>query len=194
MAAEIWRVRSLETDYRWEGPLEAIWEVSHDPISDDYTPEETEAGELLHMWAEQVREVYPDGLVPIYWFVYSEGQGKFERMPFQRHLGDAEDFLTYFSWPVSKSTGERLNWLTLPVADKLWNEHRANKGGFIQEATGWKPSILQPYVFLDSLLKGADFAWVPCGELLLQVREASKEGATGTGARGREKARVTRKE
>ena len=50
--------------------------------------------------------------------------------------------------------GERLNWLLLPVEDKLWNAKQANKGGFIQEATGWKPSILQPFVYLPALLKG----------------------------------------
>ena len=49
-------------------------------------------------------------------------------------------------------TGEELNWLTLPVVDKLWNRKRADKGGFIQEATGWKPAIFQPYVYLPSLM------------------------------------------
>jgi len=41
----------------------------------------------------------------------------------------------------------------LPVQDKLWRPGQAGKGGFIQEATGWKPAILQPFVYLQSLLE-----------------------------------------
>ena len=78
-------------------------------------------------------------------------------MPFQfNHFsGEAEeDFLTVFTWPIDSATGARLNWLSLPVVDKFWNAEAARKGGFIQEATGWKPGILQPYVYLPSLLQG----------------------------------------
>jgi len=39
----------------------------------------------------------------------------------------------------------------LPIADMSWNDERADKGGFIQEATGWKPAILQPYLYLPAL-------------------------------------------
>jgi hypothetical protein len=38
------------------------------------------------------------------------------------------------------------------VKDLAWNQTTANKGGFIQEATGWKPSALQPHVYLPTLL------------------------------------------
>ena len=55
-------------------------------------------------------------------------------------------------WPVDAETGDELDWLALPVVDKLWNSKRGDKGGFIQEATGWKPSILQPHVFLPALI------------------------------------------
>jgi hypothetical protein len=44
-----------------------------------------------------------------------------------------------------------MNWFMLPVVDKLWNSERFDKGGFIQEATGWKPSILQPCIYLPTL-------------------------------------------
>lgn len=37
-----------------------------------------------------------------------------------------------------------MNWARLPVMDRGWNKTAADKGGFIQEATGWKPSALQP--------------------------------------------------
>lgn len=48
--------------------------------------------------------------------------------------------------------GDRLNGLTLPVDDMRWTRRRADKGGFIQEATGWKPNVLQPFVYLPLLL------------------------------------------
>ena len=152
-----WRVSSRETDFTWEGELVAYWEVSFDPISDDYIPAEIDARDLFDLWVEQVRGRYPDGLVPISWFVVCEANGKLERMPFQfNHCPDLpppDDFLTFFTWPVNPMTGEPLNWLTLPVMDKRWHLERGDKGGFIQQATGWKPGILQPHVFLESLLR-----------------------------------------
>jgi hypothetical protein len=78
----------------------------------------------------------------------------FEGMPFQyEHIPrfKTENFLTFFTWPVNTATNEPLNWLTLPVKDKLWTPKNADKGGFIQQATGWKPAILQPYVYLPAL-------------------------------------------
>ncbi|MFB8038992.1 hypothetical protein ACFC5Z_40075 [Streptomyces sp. NPDC056004] len=55
-----------------------------------------------------------------------------------------EDFLTHYTHPVHAVTGERINWLRLPVIDLGWNTSASDRGGFIQEATGWKPSPLQP--------------------------------------------------
>ena len=141
----------------WEGPLVAHWEVELDPMSGDYLPDEISAQELLDKWAALVRERHPDGLIPIYWYVSSLEAQKLEAMPFQydqfqgKKKGDS--FLSFYGWPVHVVTGEPLNWLTLPVADKLWNKRHADGGGFIQEATGWKPSILQPHVYLSALLR-----------------------------------------
>ncbi len=150
-----WKVRSLRSDYEWEGVLVGYWEASLDPISDDYTPSEITARKLFEQWVEKVRKKYPNDLVPLHWFVQCREHGVFEYMPFQfNHFTDQpqEDFLTFFTWPTNSITGGRLNWLTLPVADKLWNSKRTDKGGFIQEATGWKPTILQPYVYLAALV------------------------------------------
>jgi len=36
-----------------------------------------------------------------------------------------------------------------------WNARRGDKGGFIQEATGWKPSILQPFVSVETLAEAS---------------------------------------
>jgi len=153
--AATWKVRSLRSDYEWEGILVAYWEVALDPISDEYTPKEINARELFYRWAKEVKKKYPNNLIPIYWFVECREQGKFAYAPFQfNHFiesNPSEDFLSEFTWPVNSLTGEKLNWLKLPVVDKLWNSKRGDKGGFIQEATGWKPAILQPYVYLPAL-------------------------------------------
>lgn len=149
-----WKVRSLRSDYEREGILVAYWEVALDPISDDYTPKEINARELFFIWTKGVKKKYPNNLIPIIWVVECREQAIIESMPFQfDHFKGQhrEYFLTFFTWPVNSLTGEKLNWLRLPVVDKLWNHKRADKGGFIQEATGWKPSILQPYVYLSTL-------------------------------------------
>ncbi len=137
----------------WTGRLVAFWEVAYDPISDDYTPDEIDAADLFRQWAGQVRKRYPDQLIPIDWYIDSPGKAKFEAAPFQhgKVQGNDADFLTCYHWPVDAATGERVNWLRLPVVDKGWKENFSTKGGFIQEATGWKPSMLQPHVYLPSL-------------------------------------------
>jgi hypothetical protein len=154
-----WRFRTKKGGYEWECPLEAYWEVDGDPMSDEYTREEITAEELLHRWADRYGSDSPNQLIPISWFVWSPEHNGFgpEYMPFQFHHGVpiTEDFLTFFTWPVHTRTGEPLNWLTLPVVDKLWRRGQCDKGGFIQEATGWKPAILQPFVYLPSLLEAA---------------------------------------
>ncbi|MHB0876651.1 MAG: hypothetical protein ACYC5O_11485 [Anaerolineae bacterium] len=150
----IWKVRSLETGYEWQGAITAYWEVSRDPISDDYTPDAKIARDLFGLWANDVRDEYPNGLIPIYWFARCEEQAKFSAVPFQfEHFRGSMDpnWLTEFTWPINAVTGDKLNWFGLPVEDKLWNQRRADKGGFIQELTGWKPSILQPFVYLPAL-------------------------------------------
>jgi len=139
-----------------KSPFEAWWEVNLDPMSGDYTPEEISASSLLDLWAQEVRKKdYPNNLIPIYWWI--RGEMGLEWMPFQfNHFQEGKpekDFLTFFTWPINSTTGEPLNWLTLPVQDKQWNAKRCNKGGFIQEGTGWKPGILQPYVHLPMLEK-----------------------------------------
>jgi hypothetical protein len=140
----------------WEGPLVAKWEADGDWMTDEYTPDEADAETIFRRWAKWAKGAFPDGFVPISWFVTCDEPGKFEGMPFQYEEEPARrrnDFLTHYEWPVHSVTGERLNWFSLPVADRFWNEQKANKGGFIQEYTGWKPSILQPYVYLPSLVR-----------------------------------------
>ena len=134
-----WRVRFRGTEGSWEGSLVAYWEVSWDPISDDYTSDDISAEELLHEWATKCIKNHKDGLVPIHWFVESKDAGKFEAMPFaydhSQGKSPLKDFLVCFCWPEHANTGQLLDWLALPVKDKLWNKQQMDKGGFIQEAT-----------------------------------------------------------
>lgn len=157
MTQKTWRASGRQTGYSWESPLWAYWEVLLDPICDDFTPEEVSAGALLRMWATLLEPDYPDGLIPIYWFV--EGDALLERMPFQYphqpELPD-ENFLTFNTWPVDAETDKPLNWFELPVVDKIWTFEEDWKGGFIQQETGWKPAILQPFVYLPALLKALE--------------------------------------
>ena len=149
----------IECDFRLRecGPprrkrLWAFGEISITPMSNDYTPSEITAEELLRLWAIRASESFPSGIVPITWVVDGEGF-KVEFLPGTMILPEYRcDFLTYYTHPIRTDTRERLRWVDLPVADGYWNRNRASQGGFIQEATGWKPSICQPFVLIDHLL------------------------------------------
>ncbi|WP_204104698.1 MULTISPECIES: hypothetical protein [Spirulina sp. CCY15215] len=135
--------------------LSAHWEVAEDVITDNYTPDEISAKDLLTIWSQQVEQTYPNGLISISWYVVGSGF-KTEFFPFAFDPQNDErrkDFLHHYTWPIDARTRKEINWLELPVRDKLWNTEKSDKGGFIQEATSWKPSILQPYVYLPSLTK-----------------------------------------
>lgn len=128
-----WLIRNKLGDGRRVGTLTLYWEVEGDPISDDLTPDEIGSLELFRRW----RQRYSDDVQKISWFV--QGAQTHEFAPFQGE----QDWLTHYYWPVNADTGERANFLQLPVVDKLWRPGRADKGGFIQEALGWKPSPFQ---------------------------------------------------
>jgi len=150
---DLWTFKSRESGYEHTDRLVAYWEVHRDPMSDEYTPAEIGASELFGKWARELKKELPDGLLAIYWSVRTPQRTIQEFMPFQfPHLALSEDFLTHFTWPVNSNSGDLLNWLCLPVVDKLWNRQQMEKGGFIQQATTWKPSILQPHVYLPSLV------------------------------------------
>lgn len=121
-------------------------------MTDDYLPEEADADQLWREWVDRYAVTYhqkhPDryrlGEVPIYWYVTRPSfSGVFEAAPFAPNVL-SEHFLTHYTNPMNPETGERINWMRVPVLDRGWNKTTADKGGFIQEATGWKPSPLQP--------------------------------------------------
>lgn len=148
-------------------PLTLFWEVHCDPISDDWYIDDISPAELWRLWLtryprdERAEARYGAGAFRILWFV--EGPGTFEGAPFAEVLDPSpydQNFLTHFTWPVNSQTREPLLWSRLPVIDKVWRRDNLptdyeTKGGFIQEATGWKPAPLQPYVNVHQLARMA---------------------------------------
>lgn len=161
-----WKFSSRRSAYENTARLVLLWEPDCSAMSDDYTPEEISAEELWRKWVdrysskyhEQHPTEYKPGDVPIYWSVTSVPNGTFESAPHQELPVDftfREDFLTHYTDPVHERTGERINWLRVPVLDLAWNAKQANKGGFVQEATGWKPAPLQPVMNVRQVARAA---------------------------------------
>jgi hypothetical protein len=135
-----WHFKSKSSGVDYAIELALRWEVSGDPITDDYSPDEIDASEIWAMWRQQ----YPEDSAEVHWLVVGEHIGA-EFVPFVDRAFSDENFLTFYTWPVDED-GNRLRWLDLPVLDKLWREGDAEKGGFIQEFTGWKPSPFQQHM------------------------------------------------
>lgn len=152
MTATVWTFEDRHGE-QTSAELLLEWEVRGDPISDNYAPNDIAAGPLFDLWVAGLGRSH--GTVPIAWFL--AGGGVFEFAPLAVRTTTVEringpDFLTFYSVPRDPE-GNPVNWLELPVADKLWDGEHANKGGFIQSATGWKPSALQPTAPLAALIE-----------------------------------------
>ncbi len=156
-----WRYRSRRySDVEKVGDLDLTWELSRDWITDDFTPDQISAEDLLERWLVWVWEARPfdEDLgvphVPIRWSVRGEDSATFEAAPPIRPFGvhaRRDHFLTIYTHPEDEQTEEPVNWLRLPVRDKLWRPGSGDKGGFVQEATGFKPHALQPALDLRVL-------------------------------------------
>ncbi len=126
----------------------------------------------MNSYAHRAHERWPDlyrpGEVTILWTVTTPAfLDIFEGAPYARTLPrdpqlekmfgpyKEEDFLTHYRTPVNADTGEPINWLRLPVLDRGWNATTADKGGFIQEVTGWKPAPLQPTMDVVQISRAA---------------------------------------
>lgn len=155
-----WTFESRRSGLRRTIPLALYWEVACDPISDEWTPDEISPDELWSRWIADISPSYPAYAVPIYWYVTEDRRdgpgGVFESAPYLDSIRG--DFLAYFTYPVNARTGDRVRWTALPVVDKRWRAGRADKGGFIQELTGWKPSPFQATVDLTVLARAAGVA------------------------------------
>lgn len=140
-------------------PLSLSWSVYNDAISQNYTFEEASTTALWGSWItaidwQRVADTYrlSPGVLPISWLV----DPVTELLPTFTELDETEaNFLTYYSWPTHDETDERVQWSRLPVNDKVWNADVWMRGGFIQEATGWKPSPLQRSVDIPVLAKAS---------------------------------------
>jgi hypothetical protein len=175
MSDPTYRVVNRENGFVRTSALRLHWEVSGDPISDNYVPSETTAEELWGRWLDYeisnpadrwgVLEHLPNEWQRIHWFVDGQDAGLFEGAPHQeKRWPNEEDFLTHYHHPEHEETGRPVQWSRLPVMDKLWRIGRGDKGGFIQEATGWKPAPFQPFVNLRQLaaLAGLYYPqWMP---------------------------------
>jgi hypothetical protein len=163
-----WTFVNLRSGHARTVPLYLYWEVPCDPISNDWAVGDISADELWRIWLtryprdERAEVRYGTGAFRISWFV--DGPGTFEAAPFQDDLSNPppynDHFMTHFTWPQHPVTRERLQWSSLPVIDKVWRldrlpDVRDFKGGFVQEATGWKPSPLQPFVNVHQLARAA---------------------------------------
>lgn len=178
-----WTFRSRDSGYERTVPLWLSWEVYCDPISDEFDLDEITAEELWDEWVRryprqpEAERIYGRGAVSIRWYV--EGPGTFESAPFQdwrpmlaemRNFGvpvpasATRGFTAWYTTPLDAETGERIRWAALPVVDKVWRMQdlpqgpHTTKGGFIQEATGWKPSALQPFVNVEMLARASGLA------------------------------------
>lgn len=139
------------------GELALLWFVYNDALSDDYDSSEVDARDLWRIWRdknpidEQAESRWGEGAVRISWLV--SGDASFEGAPFAVDISgyESETFLDHYTNPIEVATGDPIQWTRLPVEDKVWREDRSDKGGFIQEATGWKPSPLQPVFWPDQV-------------------------------------------
>ncbi|MFF1574709.1 hypothetical protein ACFVWR_18370 [Leifsonia sp. NPDC058292] len=171
-----WTFTGRESRYTETTELTLYAEPDCSSITDDYLPEEISAPALWRMWVDKVANLaheshphlYKPGEVTILWTVTTPAvMNIFEAAPHTRPLPqdpqlvkmfgpyEEEDFLTHYSTPRHAVTGERINWLRLPVMDRGWNATTINKGGFIQEVTGWKPSPLQPTMDIGQIGRAA---------------------------------------
>ncbi|MFJ6686671.1 hypothetical protein [Streptomyces werraensis] len=177
VAGTRWTFQGRESGYRNTEELVLLPLPANGEITDDYTHDEISAQELWQLWAKDANryhERYPDhfrpGEIPIVWTVTKPSwDGVYELAPHTRDPrklmpefkdDPQQDFLTWYTHPEHEKTGEKVNWLRLPVADRAWNNTAGDKGGFVQEATGWKPSALQPTMNVVEIGRAAGL-WVP---------------------------------
>lgn len=165
--APICYYRGRRHDFRREEPMWLYYEIHGDPLTDEYEEDEISALELWAMWAQRSypdrgsEKLYGKGTVRIWWCV----EPAMEAAPFSGP-GVGENFLTYFTWPANVKTDEFIQWTRLPVADKGWGIDKprgaltSTKGGFFQQATGWKPAPLQPFVDVRQVAAAARL-WLP---------------------------------
>ncbi|MFJ6140547.1 hypothetical protein [Kitasatospora sp. NPDC092286] len=170
-AGTTWLFSAARNNYPNAHELVLRWEAHGERLFRDNAPADIDALTLWRQWADCTADElhtddpvrYRPGDVHITWTISTPtGNGiaeyapHYERSPFQKTLPDPEDFLTHYTHPVHSVTGERANWLRLPVVDRRWNTGGQDSGhGFIQDAIGWKPGPLQPVMNVHQLAAAA---------------------------------------
>lgn len=176
----IWEWRSRSTGVLRRGPLYLHWKADGDEVGHACDPAEIDAASVWALWLDKLAAtdrldtIAGPGWVRLYWFARGLRVGSFptvspdvagdmlttpemvdtfntERFLMAKH----QAFLDHFTWPVEAATGMPVNWLRLPVPDKYWNTDRVSSGGFVQEATGWKPAPLQPFIHIPTMAQSA---------------------------------------
>ncbi|OAN29120.1 hypothetical protein A4X17_05970 [Plantibacter sp. H53] len=153
-----WLITTTKYAVQKEVRLGLHWWADGDSVSDDYTSDDSPE-EILGVWLAQLS----DDVVHISWSVQvwesdddrhwsTEPAPRFSQGNFGRN--GADSFETHYRPPQNLSSDEPINWNRLPVVDKLWTE-RGDKGGFLQEVTGWKPSPFQTHVDTRLVLAAA---------------------------------------
>jgi len=182
----LFRYTSRRSGIEKEKELVLHWEIDGDPITDEHPAEDISASDLWDTWLDEYASSphpFGPGWFDIHWHLYLEAApfapapetadyfaimaeedgsapALFLDCPESERLGlFKSNFLTHYSWPTNAETGEALRFTELPVVDKLWRPGRSDKGGFIQEVTGWKPSALQPVVHMPSVAAAAGLPW-----------------------------------
>lgn len=157
----MWNVVNRDKTFSRETTLWLEYEVAGSIVGDEYDLAEYPADLMLEEYVRQVdsgklqdANGLPEGHRHITWSIHGSNLGG-ELAPFQpdrwSDMPEHEDFLTFFQWPKSAVDGVKLNFLQLPVRDMAWNKQQRDRGGFIQEATGWKPAAFQPTLWLPGL-------------------------------------------
>ena len=137
------------------GSLIAYYYVNYESITDDYDLDEISAFDLYKRW-RALAEKRNEDTIEISWTV--AGCGTFDPHPLaQHHWTRIEPYnktwVDIYTDPW-RTDGEPFRWLDLPIVYKRWNAQypqARDKGGFIEELTGWRPAPLQPFLNLRQI-------------------------------------------
>ncbi len=138
-----WSWQYKQGGFEHVGDLWLYPELDCSAMVDEHYDESGDA--QLRAYVQYIKDRYPHwwemDAVPIYWSI--KGPGTAETAPFQ-HPDYRQTFLTDFTWPVDRTTGEKIDWFTLPVNNDRFP-------GFA-DALGWIPGALQPFAPLRSIM------------------------------------------
>jgi hypothetical protein len=144
-----WVVEARQGGYARQARLWLVPELSCDPVVDDVWDESGE--DQLEYWVSYLNRHHRDDVVndrvPISWFIAGD-KGIFEAAPLASKHYRHRDFLDHFYWPHCSTMCHEdvsVDFFRLPVVMDRWPA--------MYEALGWRPSPLQPFCPLGSILR-----------------------------------------